>query len=76
MMLPNGFCDEANQVFRLKMAYATFRMFPADGLRYAAGCEGDALERIVELRFGITFMHPSALMSRICRCFPAWCRFY
>ena len=56
MMLPNGFCDEANQVFRLKMAYATFRMFPADGLRYAAGCEGDALERIVELRFGITFM--------------------
>jgi len=19
---------------------------------------------------------PSALMSRICRCFPAWCRFY
>ena len=24
----------------------------------------------------VTMLPPSALMSRICRCFPAWCRFY
>ena len=24
----------------------------------------------------LPMLPPSALMSRICRCFPAWCRFY